>query len=172
MLAAIGEDPVEDLIGLPPSGNTALAILRSTSRDTLEEGHWFNSETDYVLTPEPDGTIRLPDSILSVRAADRDVIERRPRLYDRESRSYKFDGPVTCDVILSLSWDELPSVARRYIIAVATERFVDGFPGAQAVTEARHRNLMRATVAFKKAEIRNGGYNLLRNPTIQQLTRR
>lgn len=172
MLAAIGEDPVEDIENLPPSGNTALATLRATSRDLQEEGHWFNSEDDYALEPNADDEIVIPDTILSIRGMDTIYVERRPRLYDRAAKTFTITTPVNCAVIFHLSWDELPSVARRYITALAIERFVDGFPGANAVTEARHRNLIRAKVAFDKAAIRNERLSLLNNQSIQQLMRR
>lgn len=172
LLAAIGEDPVENLEELPPSGNVALVTLRGTARDLQEEGYWFNSEDDYLLTPNGDGEILIPQNILSLDGTDLDVIQRGTRLYNRESKTFTFDSAVSCSVILHLEWDELPSVVRRYITALAVEKFVDGFPGANAVTEARHRNLIRAKVAFDKAEIRNGNYNLLDNEHIQQKNRR
>lgn len=172
LLAAIGEDPVEDIDNLPPSGHTALAVLRGTSRDHQEEGHWYNMEADYLLSPNGDNEIIIPDGIISLAGTDADLIERRPRLYDLENKTFTFTAPVSVAVILHLSWDELPSVVRRYVTAMAIERFVDGFPGANAVTEARNRNFIRAKAAFERAVIRNGRLNLLDNETIAQLTRR
>lgn len=172
LLAAIGEDPVEDLDNLPPSGNTALSVLRSTSRDFQEEGHWFNFESDHVLTPNGDGEIIIPGSILSLTGVEGDYITRRPRLYDRENKTFQFSEPVSCSVIFHLYWNELPAVARRYVTALSVEKFVDGFPGANAVTEARNRSLFRAQVAFQKAKLRNEKFNLLNNATISQLSRR
>lgn len=172
MLAAIGEDPVEELDNLPPSGNTALTVLRGTSRDFQETGHWFNEDADYVLSPDVDGSVAIPPNILSIDGSSDDVIQRGLFLYDRSARTYTLNREVSCEVILHLQWDELPAVARRYITALATEKFVDGFPGAQAVTEARHRNLARAKAAFDRAVIRNEDLNLLDNETIATLTRR
>lgn len=173
LLAAIGEDPVEDLENLPPSGNTALFILQGTSRDLQEEGHWFNMETDYTLSPDPDsGFIDIPDDVLEIRGSDGNYMQKGDRLYDRDEKTYVFSDGAACEVILHVMWEDLPAAARRYITALATERFIDGFPGAQAVTEARARNLMRAKVAFERAVIRHGGLNLLNNTTIQQLNRR
>lgn len=173
LLASVGEDPVEDLMNLPPSGNTALATLRAQSRDFQEEGHWFNQEDNYTMTPNDDGEIIIPDNIISITGSEGgDLVERRNRLYDRENKTYKFDDEVDCSVILHLPWEELPSAARRLITAYSTEMFVDGFPGAEGVTEARHRNLIRAKVAFERAVIRNGGYSLLDNETVQQQLRR
>lgn len=172
MLAAIGEDPVESLDNLPPSGNTALHTLQTTARDFQEEGFWFNREEAYDLSPDEDGYVFLPLNALSVSPDESRYVERGDRLYDREEQTFQHELEITCEVVLHLPWNELPSAARRYITALATEKFVDGFPGANAVTEARHRNLLRAKVAFERAVIRNEGLNMMNNTTIQQLTRR
>jgi len=173
MLASVGEDPVEALDILPPSGLTALAILRATSRDTQEEGFWFNEEFDYELKPDPTShEITIPPNILRIDSERGDCIRRGNRLYDREIKSFTFDEPVKCEVVLHLSWADLPSVARRYITALATEKFIESFPAGQGTTEARLRNLSRAMAAFEKAAIKNGDYNLLGNPSIQHHLRR
>lgn len=173
LLASIGEDPVEDLENLPPSGNTALTVIRATSRDTQAEGHWFNQETDFVFVPDPiSNEVLLPSNILGITGVDQDLIKRGGRLYDRDNKTFYFTQSVTCSVILHLPWDELPTTAQRYFTAIATERFIDGMPSEAAISDARNRNYSRALVAFKQDEIRNGKYNLLENSTISQLTRR
>lgn len=172
MLAAIGESPIEDLDNLPPSASDALTVLRNFSRDFQEEGHWFNYETNYVLTPDAEGRITIPENVLAIDGVDLDVIERRPYLYNRETKTDLFTAPVACEVSLHLPWEQLPSVARRYIVAQATELFVDGTPGGPGITEARARNLLRAKVAFERAVIKAEDLNILSNPSIGQMTQR
>lgn len=172
LLASIGEEPLENLESTPPSANTARTVLEGVSRDFQEEGFWFNREESYVLTPDANGFIFLPANVLSLTADEATIVERGDRIYDRENQTFVFTGPLSFTVILHLPWDELPSAARRYVTAMSIEKFVDGFPGANAVTEARARNLQRAKVAFERAVIRNEGLNLLNNSTIQQLTQR
>lgn len=174
MLGSIGEDPISDIENLPPSGNTALSILRATSRDLQEEGYWFNRETEAPLEPNTDGEILIPDSVLDIDASDQtlDLVERRPRLYDKSNKTFQFTSAVECDITYHFEWDELPSVARRYITALAIERFVESFPGADATSQSRVRNLSRALLAFKKADARAGDYNLLNNSSIQQANQR
>lgn len=172
LLASVGEEPVSQDDVLPPSGNTAKAILRGTSRDVQEEGFWFNREVGVELTPNVDGHILIPDNALDIDSEEGDIIQRGTKLYDRESRTYVFTSPVSCEITYHLGWEELPSVARRYITALALERFVEGFPGADPTSASRQRNLMRAKAALLNAQIRNGDYNLLNNPHIQQQTRR
>ncbi|RWO57055.1 hypothetical protein [Mesorhizobium sp.] len=172
LLASIGEDPVSDLEDLPPSGNTALSILRSQSRQVQEEPRWFNFEADVLLTPNLDGEVIVPANVLDIDSTDGDIIQVGNRLYDRANKTYTFGSPVSCEILWHRPWDELPSVARRYITALAIERFIEGFPGAEATTPSRQRNLARASNSFFRAEIRAGDFNLLNNASIQTIARR
>jgi len=173
LLAAIGEDPLEELANMPPSGHTALSVLRGTARDFQQAAYWFNYETDYELKPDAlTKEIILPPHILNVDSMEGDCIQRGNRLYNKEKKTYLFEKPVQCDVILHLPWAELPAVVRRYITALSVEKFIEGFPAAQGTTEARLRNLLRAKVAFDKATIENGDYNILKNISIQSKMRR
>ncbi len=173
LLAAIGEDPVEYLGIMPPSGNTALVTLRAANTAIQSEGHWFNQDDD--VTFYPDGNtkeIYLPSNALAVYASEQKCTKRGGRLYDRENKTYKFDAPVDCTVVYQLPWDELPNSAQRYITATAIETFVDGMPAEMAVSEARKRNFIRALVAFKQDDMRNGNYSLLDNQSVTQLMSR
>ncbi|UFS66942.1 hypothetical protein LO749_20840 [Paracoccus denitrificans] len=172
MLAAIGEDPIGGLELMPPSANTALHLLRVTARDMQEEGHWFNTEKGYVLLPDTDGYILIPPGILRFEGEDRDVVDRGGRLYDLENKTLTFTSGVSLEVILNLPWRDLPPVARRYFTAIATERFVEAFPGSPGVTEARNRNLLRARAAFQRAEVDNANHNLLQNQGVLNMMRR
>ncbi|ESX98705.1 MULTISPECIES: hypothetical protein [unclassified Mesorhizobium] len=172
LLASIGEDPVLDLDDLPPSGNTALSVIHTQSRDVQEEPRWFNFETDVMLSPNVDGFVIVPGNVLDIDSTDGDIIQVGNRLYNRESKTYVFASPVSCEILWHRPWDELPSVARRYITALAIERFIEGFPGAEATTPSRQRNLARASNAFFRAELRAGDFNLLNNASIQTIARR
>jgi len=173
LLASIGEDPLESLDIMPPSGNIALQVLYNTSRDFQEEGHWFNEESDYELKPDAASKeILIPPNVLRIDSEDGDCIRRGVKLYDRSAKSFIFDAPVKCEVTLHLPFEELPAAARRYITALSVEKFIEAFPVPQGTTEARLRNLMRAKAAFEAAAIRNGDYNILTNSSIQSALRR
>lgn len=173
MLAAIGEEPVEELEILPPSGNLARSILSRTSRDLQEEGYWFNTEASYTLTPGADSTITVPANVLKIDGVEVDVIQRGDKLYDREGKTFEFSSEVECTVVLHLDWADLPSIVRRYVTALATETFLDSIPGSPGQSDARTRNLMRAQAAFKRAQIEAEDWNLLStNQSIQSALRR
>lgn len=167
LLASIGEEPIDDLVILPPAANTALKLLRAQSRDLQEEGYWFNREEGVVLVPDVSGEITIPPSALNVDGTTEDLIVIGTRLYDRASKSFIFTASATCEVTYHRPWTDLTSVVRRYITALALERFIEGFPGADPTSASRQRNLMRAQVAFKRAEIRAGDYNILTNSAVQ-----
>jgi Ni,Fe-hydrogenase III component G len=173
MLSSISEDPVIDIENLPPSGNTALTLLRSVTRDLQEEQAWFNTEIDVSLLPDVlTGYIYLPANTLSVDSDDLDVIERDGLLYNKDDKTFIFSAAVSCEITYRLTWDEIPSVARRYYTALAIERLVETTPGADPTSASRQRNLLRAKVAFERAKLRNGDYNLLNNTSIQSTLRR
>lgn len=172
LLASIGEDPVSDLEDLPPAGNTALLLLRSQSRQLQEEPRWFNYETDVTLTPNVDDEIEVPTNCLAIDGVDEPLIQVGSLLYNTETKSYEFTTPVTVEILYHRPWDELPSVARRYITALSIERFIEGFPGAEPTSASRQRNLQRAQMAFFRAELKAGDYNLLNNAAIQTMVRR
>lgn len=174
LLAAIGESPLSSLDTLPPSGHTALHILRAVALEVQTEGYWFNIEDDYELTPELDGTVPVPANTIEIDegSSGGDYVVRNGLLYDRATKTGQFTAPVSVTITLRLPWTDLPQAARWYITAMATERFCETFPGSPGVTDARNRNTARARAALRRAEANNGDYNILRNSSILRTLRR
>jgi len=173
LLSSVGEDPIENLDNCPPSARTALNVPRTTARDFQQETYWFNHEADYELKPDvTTEEITLSANILNAVSYEGNHIVRGNRLYNLETKSFKFKQPVKCEVTFHLPWAELPAVARRYITALSVEKFIESFPAAQGTTDARLRNLLHAKVAFEKTTIENGGYNLFSNYHVQRNLRR
>ncbi|WP_412057724.1 hypothetical protein [Bartonella sp. DGB2] len=172
LLATIGQDPIETLENLPPAGNTALNTLDRITEELQEQGYWFNLYPNYRLEPNTDGEILLSDTIINIKENGGLYARREGKLYDLSRQSFLFSQPVQCTVVLRLSWDDLPPEARRYIIALSVEQFVEGFPSGAATATARARSLQRAKTAFTNAQIKASGINLLNNAYIsQQITR-
>ena len=70
MLAAVGRGPVTstDPAVAGEEAGKAIQIISDTAVTVQEEGWYFNSEVDYILTPSPvDGTITLPANCLRVK---------------------------------------------------------------------------------------------------------
>lgn len=130
MLTAADEAPVQTASQpghLPLS--IARGVLDDTSRVVQSVGWAFNTETEFPLTRNVDGTIPIAPNVLSVDVDDKftDVqpVQRGPRLYDKKSHSYTFTQDLTGTVILLLPWDELPQAARHYI-AIKAARTLQG----------------------------------------------
>ena len=172
LLASIGEEPLDDLDIMPPSGNTALMLLRRQSRDLQDEGYWFNRSSGVVLTPDVGGEIAVPAAALSVDGETEDLIVIGSRLFNRTTNTFIFTASVTCEISYHRPWADLTSVVRRYITALALERFIEGFPSADPTSASRQRNLMRAQVSFKRAELRAGDYNIRSNSAVQSTLQR
>lgn len=160
MLAAISVAPVSGLTSLPPDAATALNTLRAVSRDLQEEGWSFNREEGLTLLPDSEtGEIAVPADVLKIDGTSEDVVERERKLFNRAERSFTFTAGVEVELVRHLPWDALPSVARRYATALATEQFMTG--RGEQLTGQQQRDLVRAQRAFHDSEDENADLNVL-----------
>lgn len=168
ILQAIDEPPVSslELSGLLPL-DRAKAKLNECSL-LVQSGGWsFNTEEDYPLTRQVDGTITLPENTLRVDVNDEFLPSVAPvlrglRLYDKANRSYTFEKDLKGTVVFALSWDELPQPARHYIAHHAAVEL----QGLQSVSDTLIRGAERAKEAAWQAlmqlEMDEGDHNVLR----------
>lgn len=166
MLDCIGEAPVSTLAvsGLVDVAK-AKATLAEISRTVQERGWHFNSEEDYPLVRQSDGTITLPPNVLRIdttsKFAEYDVAQRGSRLYWRNEHTFVFDKDIEVDIVFYLPWTQLPQAARHYI-TVAAARI---FQGRQLGSETKHKfseqEEMAAISALKASNINNADYNML-----------
>lgn len=119
ILRNVGEAPVSS-VGDALEAAQAYETLLEISRDIQNEGWYFNTEW-YNFTPDNYGYIKLPNNTLAVRAVDEDegipVTNRNGKLYNLTPYQ---SGPIwtksmKVELILGLSFDELPEAARRLI---------------------------------------------------------
>ena len=69
MLAAIGEAPINSLIGtLPVDARIAQSTLTEVNKSVQSEGWSFNTETDVTLTRDGSNHVNLPADVLRVDA--------------------------------------------------------------------------------------------------------
>ena len=165
ILAATGDSPVATLDDSYSQSKIALQELRRATRNIQLQGWWFNEEQGVELQPNTAGFITLGTNVLQAFSKEGDgyIIQRGNSLYNRDKRTYKFDKPVSVDMILGLEWDELPEQARIYISDLAAVRFNNGFFGAQDVKQVLERNLQLSQVEMESADTEARDTNLLRN---------
>lgn len=134
-LENIGQSPVSTIAGdLGVDAQMALNFVRKVNRELQSMGWYWNTDKDLPLTPNGAGNILLPSNTLSVDSsgedANRDVVQRGQRLYDRENFSYVFTNPIKVELTVGLTFEELPEAARRYIALRAARFFADRIDGA------------------------------------------
>lgn len=165
MLSVIGEAPVNTLT---VSGLSDVAIARNilseTSRSVQERGWHFNTEDDYTLPVEADGSIPVPANILRIdpmRDQDVDLTQRGNRMYDRENHTFKIGKSIKFAVTFGLPFDQLPQAARHYIAVKAARSFQKRTLGSQLIEAFTQDEEMSALLALKDQETDTGDYNLL-----------
>lgn len=167
MLSTIGEAPVNTV---EDNGVVdavmARQILSSVSREVQARGWHFNTEKDYVLTPSfPDGEMVLPKTLLRIDTTkldrDVDVVQRGQRLYDRRNHTYKFSKALTVDMIVLLSFEELPEAARQYITLRSARIFQERVVGSGQLSQFATKDELRALVALNEMEADTADYNIL-----------
>ncbi len=169
LLAVADEAPVQSLTvsGLLPL-TQARAVLDETSRLVQSTGWKFNTEYDYPLTRQIDGTISLAGNFLKVDVNDEflwscDPVQRGIRLYDAKAHSYLFDRDLKAAVTLLLPWDELPQPVRHYLMVKAARTFQGRHAGNDASDRFSADDETLALIAVQQHESDVGDHNMLRD---------
>ncbi len=129
ILRNAGETPVNSLSGVVPlEASQARETLIEVSEDVQSRGWYFNTEV-FELSPDNDGHILLPTNTLSVRTTGASkaipVTSRGRNLYNMTplATGPVFTGPMTVELVFGLDFEQLPSIARRYIALRAARVF-------------------------------------------------
>lgn len=138
-LQAIGESPIPD--GSIPSEfplgsdtQVASSIVDDTWIEVLNRGWWFNTDVNFTLTPDSDGFIAFPATVLRIdttgsRTGGR-YIKRQDMLYDRYEQSFIFEDPIKISLIWATNYSDLPVAAYEYIATRASRKFQNKVIGA------------------------------------------
>ena len=136
MLQAIQTAPISAFTDpVPAEIVSARNLLEKVSVKVQTKGWHFNTELDYVLTPDLiDNFITLGSGIVRVdlnSVETHDVVQRGTRLYDRKNRTYVFPAGVDleAEVTILLGWSELPEIARAYITLRAARMYQQSIIG-------------------------------------------
>lgn len=166
MLSTIGESPVNTV---EDTGNVdvviARQILQSVSREVQARGWHFNTEINYTITPDSEGYLVLPNTVLKVDTvypdSSKDVIVRGSKLYDRENHTYVFTDAVKVDMTILLTFDELPEVARNYVTIRASRIFQERVVGSDTLHAFNSQDEAIAMVSLMEYEADTADLNIL-----------
>lgn len=135
LLAAIGSSPVTNT-DTPQNADAIIAKnnINRALKDIQTEKWYFNSESDYPLTPDVNGIIHIPNNIINIDFTGRlgegnRFVIRGKKLYDRLNHTFKIDEQLVADVVLCLEYDEIPESAAQYVIARAARRYQEEMLG-------------------------------------------
>lgn len=133
-LTNIGEQPVSSLDNEQiQDARIAEATLLEVHKEGQTRGWGWNSESEFpFMRDETTGEIVLPTNVVSwapnqYEWANRLTL-RGQRVYDRQTRSYKFDetiNKVQADVVWLLPWDECPETYNRWATVRGARIFSD-----------------------------------------------
>jgi len=158
MLFGIGESPVNSV---EESGSVDAVVARATllavSREVQERGwHWNTLEKLSLPTTVNDGFVTLPDNTLKIDTVGPseglDAIQRGKRLFNKDTNSFVFDGPVTVNLVEFLAFGEIPQAARTYITLEATKRFQQSRVGSETLSSFQEKTRLTAWAALLDAE--------------------
>ena len=168
MLAAIGEAPINSLVGtLPVDARIAQSTLTEVNKSVQSEGWSFNTETDVTLTRDGSNHVNLPINVLRVDANIHqhptiDPIQRGLKLYDRQNNKYEFDEDLICTVVYFRDFNEIPEPARYYMNIKAARIFVDRLVSDQGLRTYTQQDEVRARAILMETDLANGDHNMLR----------
>tara|TARA_R100000988_G_C3973952_1_gene153013 strand:+ start:155 stop:763 length:609 start_codon:yes stop_codon:yes gene_type:complete len=167
MLAAIGEAPINSLVGtLPVDAVIAQRTLTEVNKEVQTEGWSFNQEFNVVFTRDASNQIAIATDILKIDTnvydhSTLDVIQRGLKLYDRKNNTYVFDEDLTCHVTYFREFDEIPEPARRYMNIKAARIFVDRTVGDDGLRTYTAQDEARARSILMDTDLSNADHNVL-----------
>jgi len=133
ILGAIGQSPITDP-DLSGNANPEISyiynILRDTNVDVQNEGWHFNTEKHVPFEPDSNDEIVIADNVLKLDVTKGwstrtyDVIRKDGKLYDKYDHTNKWTDvtSIDLDVTYLFTFEDIPSVFQRYIIARASAR--------------------------------------------------
>jgi hypothetical protein len=139
MLAGIGQAPAIALDQANPELSIAELTLDQVTREVLGEGWHFNTEINYPLQSDVNGTIFVPPNVLSLsdnKQSNRQnyqTVLRDGRLYDKLAHTFTFppNETIRCDVVWLFDFEDLPQPFQAYITQRATRLFAGRVQGSQ-----------------------------------------
>ncbi len=177
ILQIIDEEPINSLNDeLPLEATTALDNLEEVSREIQSKGYDFNTEYEFPLLPNSDGTISLPQSTLSFDAPDAGLnhqyIQRGVRIYDRVNRTFVIGKKLHAVITSFLDWDDLPEQFRKWIMIRAARITAARTIGDQTIVNFTSQEEVEAKTNAENSDARSSNATIFDNRISQLITNR
>jgi len=167
MLSSIGEAPVSSLSSGLIEAEIAESILNTIDREVQSMGWHFNTELNKSFAQTPAGEILLPADILradaTLKANAPNLVQRGLKMYDRVPHTFIVGTNAALDVVVQLVFDDLPEVAKRYIVLRATRIFQDRVVGSNTLHDFQEKDEQQALVQLKDFDKAADDHNIFDN---------
>lgn len=92
-------------------------VIENIKTEVLSSGWSFNTEESWTLLPDTDGYIVIPENMLRVDASETSskYVRNDGKLYNTETKSYKFTDAVEVDVVWDVAFNDIPFAFQQYI---------------------------------------------------------
>lgn len=118
VLRELGEQPVVSLDAQLPTLDIVRPALESARLDLLGQQWWFNTYTNFRISPDEDKRIEVPADTLVFTPKDREL-RWSGRYVRKADGSLTFDAPVVGTRVADLPFLELPYYATQFVIYTA-----------------------------------------------------
>ena len=167
MLSSIGEAPVSSLSSGLIEAEIAESILNTIDREVQSMGWHFNTELNKSFAQTPAGEILLPADILradaTLKANAPNLVQRGLKMYDRVNHTFIVGTNAALDVVIQLVFDDLPEVAKRYIVLRATRIFQDRVESSDTLHDFQERDEQQALVQLRDFDKAADDHNIVDN---------
>ena len=174
ILGAIGQSPVTSLVFDNPEISFIYNLLRDANVDVQNEGWHFNTEKHVTYKPDSvTGKIAITNDILKMDVSDGwvkrsyDVVKRNGYLYDKYDHTYDWsdlsDG-IDLDVVRLFSYEDLPSVFKRFIIYRASRMAATQLVNNPQLAQLIGQQEMFARAACVEYECNQGNHSMFNLP--------
>lgn len=115
ILPYFGEAPVTHVDYKHPTVSVLLSTMEQVRMNLLLKGWWFNTSV-VKLYPSSEGDIKSPDTALSILGENRLNVEMRgDSIFNLDTGSFRFSGPIEIKMISDLDFESLPRPAAYWI---------------------------------------------------------
>tara|TARA_B100002019_G_scaffold139326_2_gene120021 strand:+ start:17226 stop:17810 length:585 start_codon:yes stop_codon:yes gene_type:complete len=167
MLSAIGEAPVSSLSSGLLEAEVAETILNTVDREVQSMGWHFNTELNKAYAQDSNGEIILGTDVLRADATQkvdsRDLVQRGLKMYDRVNNTFTINADTALDVVVQLNFDDLPEVAKRYVVMRATRIFQDRIVGSNTLHDFQMRDEATALAELREFDKAADDHNIFDN---------
>ena len=175
ILGAIGQAPITSIdTANNPEVGFLYNILRDCNVDVQNEGWHFNTERHVKYTPDStNNKIAIGTDILKMDVTDGwtkrnyDVVRRGGYLYDKldhtDDWSELSDG-IDLDIVRLLTFEDLPSPFKRYIIAKASVRAATQLVGNPQLVQILQSQEALARATVMEYECNQGNHTMFGLP--------